>query len=117
MKLAAIALIFATSAAGSVGAAERVTDLDYLKASRCKGLATSLPGVADPAAIDAFMKAATGARQPFVLQRADSEFDRARRAARSEDRKVRLTAELAGPCQAYIRTDNYVATDGKISRR
>jgi len=52
MRLAAIALVLATSFAGSASAVERVTDLDYLKASRCKGLATRLPGVVDPAAIE-----------------------------------------------------------------
>ena len=102
MKFAALALVAVTLSAGSASATERVTDLDYLKASRCKGLATRLPGVVDPAAIEAFLKAAPGARLPIILERANDEFERARREARSEDRKERLTAELAGACQAVV---------------
>lgn len=101
MRLTAIALVVATFAAGSAFAADRMTDLDYLRASRCKGLATTLKDVVDPAAIAAFMKADRGARAIYVLERADSEFQRARREAKSRDRKERLTEELTGACQAY----------------
>lgn len=102
MKLTVIALAIATLAAGSAAASERVTDVDYMKAGRCKGLATGLTGVVDPKAIDTFMRAERGVRAPYILERADSEFQRARREARSEDRKDRLTAELTGACQAYM---------------
>ncbi|WP_309089881.1 hypothetical protein [Phenylobacterium sp.] len=103
MKFAAILIAAATVAsAGSASAAERVTDLDYLRASRCKGLATTLTGVVDAGAIDSFLKTAGGARSPMVLDRADSEFQKAKREARSEDRKARLTAELTGACSSYL---------------
>ncbi len=104
MKFAAIALAVAAVAAGSASASEKVTDVDYMKAGRCKGLATGLSGVVDPSALDAFMKAERGARAPYVVERADSEFQRARREAKSADRKDRLTAELTGACQAYLAT-------------
>ena len=45
MKYAVIALA-AVALAGSASAAEKVTDVDYLKANRCKGLATSIHGAA-----------------------------------------------------------------------
>lgn len=105
MKFAAIAIAAATlaAAAGSAAvAAERVSDMDYMRASRCKGLATTLTGVVDAGSIDAYLKSAKGARSPVVYDRADAEFDRAKREARSEDRKARLTAELTGPCSAYL---------------
>ncbi len=109
MKFAAVALAFAALAAGSASTAERVTDVDYMKAGRCKGLATGLNGVVDPAAVDAFMKSERANRAPYVLERADNEFQRARREAKSADRKDRLTAELTGACQAYLSTGASVA--------
>ena len=104
MKFAAIALVAASFAAisGSAVAASRVTDVDYLKASRCKGLATTLTGVVEPGQIDAYLKSARDARAPYVHDRAATEFDRARREAKSEDRKQRLTAELTTQCTAYL---------------
>jgi hypothetical protein len=103
MKFAAILIAAATVAStGSAFAAERVSDMEYLKASRCKGLATTLTGVVDAGSIDSYLKAARSARSPAVFERAESEFDKARREARSEDRKTRLTAELTGPCSAYL---------------
>ena len=102
MKLAAFALVAGTLVAGSAYATEDMTDLQYIRANRCKGLATTLSAVVDPAAITAFIKADRGTRTPFIQERADAEFQRAKREARSEDRKARLTAELTGPCQALM---------------
>ncbi|MCR5876403.1 hypothetical protein LRS10_21010 [Phenylobacterium sp. J426] len=103
MKFAAIFVAAAALAsAGSSFASERVSDMDYMKASRCKGLATTLTGVVDASSIDAYLKSARSSRSPAVYERADSEFDKAKREARSEDRKTRLTAELTGPCSAYL---------------
>ena len=53
MKFAAILIAAAAVAgSGSAFAAERVSDMEYLKASRCKGLATTLTGVVDAGSID-----------------------------------------------------------------
>jgi hypothetical protein len=104
MKFAAFALTAATLAAGSASATESMTDLQYIKANRCKGLATTLSTAVDPAAIEAFIKADRRTRMPYVQERAGNEFQRARREARSEDRRARLTAELTGPCQALMAT-------------
>ena len=103
MKLVAIAIAavtFATS--GAAAAAERVSDVDYLRASRCKGLATSIEGIVDGQAIDAYLKSVTGARAPYVKDRADQEYQRGLRDGRSGDRRERMTAELTGACQAYL---------------
>lgn len=102
MKFAAFALVAAALTAGSAVASDRVTDLDFLKANRCKGLATSISGVVDPATLDSFIKAERGARATYISERATEEFNKAKKEARSADRKERLTAELAGPCQAYL---------------
>lgn len=108
MKIAAAALIVAALTAGSAAAAE-VTDVEYLKANRCKGLATTLEGVVDVDALNKFIKAERGARANYIVDRGNEEFTRARKEARSEDRRERLTAELTGPCQAYLGGSTSVA--------
>lgn len=112
MKVAAIALaVTAALAATSASAAARVSDVDYLRANRCKGLATGIDGVVDVAALDSFIKSAGASRAPYIVQRAGEEFQRAKREARSEERRARLTAELNGVCQAYL------GTNGAVSRQ
>jgi hypothetical protein len=110
MKFATLTLIAATLAAGSASAASsKVTDVDYLKANRCKGLATSITGVVDAASLDSFIRSQGASRQAYVVDRGAEEFSRARREAKSQDRKERLTAELTGPCQAYLSGASSVA--------
>lgn len=109
MKAAVIALVAATFVAGAASASENVSDVDYLKANRCKGLATSIDGVVDPASLTAFIKAERGARASYVVDRGNEEFQRARREAKSADRKARLTTELTTACQAYLGPSTTVA--------
>ena len=110
MKFAVIALVAATLAAGSASAASsKVTDVEYLKANRCKGLATTITGVVDTASLDSFIKSEGAGRQAYVVDRGANEFARARKEAKSQDRKERLTAELTGPCQAYLSGASSVA--------
>jgi len=110
MKFTTFALASAAMlVAGSAAASDRITDVAFLKANRCKGLATTLTGVVDLPSLNSFIKAASGARTPYVMERAESEFDRAKREARSGDRKERLTAELTGSCQAYLGAPSNVA--------
>ncbi|MBL8770429.1 MAG: hypothetical protein JNK30_03530 [Phenylobacterium sp.] len=109
MKFVAIALAAATLASGTASAAGRVTDVEFLKANRCKGLAASISGVVDPASLDSFIKAERGARASYIAERATEEFNKARKEGRSADRRERLTAELTGPCQAYMGGPSSVA--------
>ena len=102
MKFAVIALVAATFAASGATASDKVSDVDYLRANRCKGLATSIEGVVDPAALTSFIKAERGTRASYIVTRGDEEFNRARREAKSTDRRERLTAELTNSCQAYL---------------
>jgi hypothetical protein len=92
----------AAAAAGAASAASG-TDTDYLRASRCKGLASGALGQVDTAALDAYLKAEGRRRTTNVLDRGQEALDKAKReAARSnEARKAQLTAELNGPCQVY----------------
>jgi hypothetical protein len=102
MRLAALALAtfgLGLAVAGSAAAASQATDLDFLKANRCKGLAVGLG--ADPAALTSYIKTQEGARLDVILQRGDEEFTRAKRQTKDANIKDRLAAELAGPCTAY----------------
>ncbi len=102
MKAAAI--VFATlglAMASTAVASERFTDLDYLKANRCKGLAASL-GTGDTAALDATIKAEGRSRADAILQRAQDELSRGKKDGAKTDLKGRVTAELNGPCLAYM---------------
>src|SRR5689334_22108805 len=102
MKAAAVLLVtFGLACAGAATASERISDLDYLKANRCKGLATTL-GSGDLAGVESLIKAQGRGRADAVLQRADEELSRAKREAAKSDLKDRLSAELSGPCVAYM---------------
>lgn len=109
MKTAIVAMAVTMFAAGAASAASKVTDVDYLRANRCKGLATSIEGVVDPAALNSFIKAERGARASYIVTRGDEEFQRARREAKSSDRRERLTTELTTACQAYVGPSTNVA--------
>lgn len=111
MKFAAIALAaVGLLAAGAASASDRVSDLDYMKASRCKGLATGLG--ADSAGLDAFLKAQSRSRSPIVVDRGEDEMTRGKREATKADTKDRVSAELTGPCMAYVGPAKDTASTG-----
>ena len=86
MKVAAILIAGASLiAAGAAVASPRITDLDYLRASRCKGIAETV-GV-DTAGVDALLKGARRSRQPVILDRAKAELARAKREAKQAMRR------------------------------
>lgn len=88
-----------TAAATAASAATQASDMDYVKANRCRGIAAGL-GV-DASGLNAYVKAQAGSRNPMVQSRADDEFARAKREAHG-DAKPRLEAELSGACAAYV---------------
>jgi hypothetical protein len=102
MKSAAIVLtVLSLATAGAAAASERVTDIDYLKANRCRGLAAGL-GVGDTASLDVMLKTEGRSRSEAIRLRGEEEMTRARRDAAKSDIKERLTAEVNGPCVAYM---------------
>lgn len=103
MKLIAIVVTSAGLLAAAGSAAAAVSDVEFLKANRCRGLADSGLTSVDTAAMDAFVKSEQRSRTTFVADRGKAEYDRAKREAKTDnaERKARLTAELNGPCQAY----------------
>lgn len=97
------AAAFASAAGSAFAAADRATDVEFLKANRCKGLAASAIGQGvDTAGVDAFLKAQSGARNPYILQQGEAEQTKARRQAARGERNDKLAAELNGPCMAYL---------------
>lgn len=102
MKIAAILLATLTFAgAGVAAASEKFTDVDYLKANRCRGLAEGLGG-GDTASLDSLIKAEGRARVEAIYTKGQQELARGKKEASGVDAKERLTAELNGPCMAYI---------------
>jgi len=99
MKVTAVALASLSLASAGVAYAAPISDMDYLKASRCRGIAKGLG--ADTSAIEAYLKRAAGGRSALVVSRADEEFAKGKRQSSSSDGKDRLQAELSGPCAAY----------------
>ncbi len=101
MKIAVIAFMLCGAAAGSAFAAKNVTDIDYIKATRCKGLAVG-SGLTATKGLDAYLKAASRGRMQVAEDRAQSEFERARRQTKSDEGRAHYAAELAGACSAYM---------------
>jgi len=103
MRLITIAFAAAGLCAAAGSASAAATDVDYLKANRCRGLAEGNLTAIDTAALDAYLKTEKRYRAAFVVDRGRAEMDKARREAKTtnEERKTRLTAELNGPCQVF----------------
>jgi hypothetical protein len=104
MKTAAILLAtlsLGISAAGAAAAADHLSDVDYLRANRCRGLAEGL-GSGDTAGLDGLIKTEGRSRLEQVYVRGQEELARGKRDAGSRDARDRLSAELNGPCTAYL---------------
>jgi hypothetical protein len=100
MKAAVIALVAILGLAGAAEAADRMSDMAFVKASRCKGIAVGVGQ--ETAALDSLLKEQGRTREAYIRQRAENEMTRARREARSEDRRARLSAELTGVCASLV---------------
>jgi hypothetical protein len=83
-------------------AADRLTDSQFLKASRCLGLAQSKAlGEVDTTGLEALIKAESRNRPPALTDRAaDSRTNALREGRRTQsDRRDGLVAEWEGPCK------------------
>jgi hypothetical protein len=101
MKFAAIALTaLGLAVAGSAAASSQVSDVDYLRANRCKGLAAGMG--ADTASVDAFIKTQGSSRLDYIIDKGHEEYARAKRQTSDANLKDRLNAELATACTAYM---------------
>ena len=103
MKLAALALAtLSLATAIPAAASNHVTDVDYLRANRCKGLAQGLGEADAVAGLNTFIKTEGRSRLDVIIQRGDEEFARAKREASRVDTKARVQAEFSGACTAYM---------------
>jgi hypothetical protein len=100
MKSAAFVGAIALTVAGGAMAKPALSEADYLRASRCRGLAAGF-GVIDPG-FGAVLKATAGERGATLQERAGAEFIRARREAVHSDGHDRLAAELTGGCKVFL---------------
>lgn len=114
-----IATVVAASALTSVlaGAAQAapVSNLAFLHAARCRGLAASSGlGKLDTAGIDAFLKQETGARDLSVRVSASNKMSSAQKEGDTADgaKKEKLMAERSGECSALL---NSAATGAAVN--
>ena len=101
-------LIIATVAVASFASAAHagsVTNLQFLEAARCRGLAGSENlGKLDTASLDVFLRTEAGTRDPAALNSAQNKLKAAAKEADAADgeKKVKLLAERDKACGAYI---------------
>jgi len=104
LKIAFVAAVVASAAAPAF-AADRLSDTDLLRASRCLGLGKAQAlGAVDTTALESFVKAQRRGRDPGLRNRSDSVEKAARSQASTADgeRKATLQAERDGVCKAMI---------------
>ena len=104
IALTVIALTCAVATTASARA-NHLSDVVYLQAARCSGLAASEAlGAMDTASIDALLKAESRGRVGFVLDKADqARADAKRMAERAKpERKAGLLAERTNTCARYF---------------
>ena len=97
-----IAAAMGVLGAGQAAAADRLSDVAYLSAMRCRGLAEARQ--IDAGSLDAMLKVQKRQRATYIAERG-SELRRVGvRDGRSADlsRKARVDTELSGACQAYL---------------
>ena len=88
----------ATAASAQPG---HLSDMAYVEAARCAGLASSAKlGAGDAAAMKALLSAQASGRMPYILDQADDAQSKARHEADKADdfTKSKLQAELSGMC-------------------
>jgi hypothetical protein len=101
MKAAAIVLaVLSMAGADAAMASDHMTDMDYLKANRCRGLAVGLN--MNTAALDATLKTESRSRSEPILLRGEDELARAKRDAGRDGMHEKVNAEVSGPCQVYL---------------
>lgn len=104
IAITAIALTCAVATTASARA-NHLTDVEYLQAARCSGLAASEAlGAMDTASIEALLKAESRGRVGFIVDKAEQARSDAKRVANraKAERKAGLLAERAGACARYF---------------
>lgn len=98
------AAMAASAAVPAFAQSDRLSDVEFLKAARCRGLvASEALGAMDTATIDAFIAAQSKGRDSYIADKADQVTADAKRAAKRAggERKASLIAERDGACARY----------------
>jgi len=113
MKSTAVILVaLSLAAAGQASAAatsDHLSDIDWLKANRCRGLAEGF-GVSSASSLDSLIKTEGRNRQDVVYAKGQEELQRGKRDAAKTDGKDRFEAELNGYCTAFLGARDAVST-------
>lgn len=101
--IAIAALAAATTTTAFAQPNNRLTDVEYMQAARCAGIASADSSIST-ASINALLKAQSAGRMSFVEDKADEmRSDAARSAKRANGyAKEKLNAELDGACKRYL---------------
>ena len=102
MTVIALTCAVATTASAR---ANHLTDVEYLQAARCSGLAASEAlGAMDTSSIDALLKAESRGRVGFIVDKAEQAKADAKRVANraKAERKAGLLAERTNTCARYF---------------
>jgi hypothetical protein len=100
-----LAAVLALSAVAPAFAADRITDGQLIRASRCLGLATSENlGPYDATALQALVKTESRSRESLIRDRANTAQQKASSQARKakDELKASLIAERDGVCKALV---------------
>jgi hypothetical protein len=101
--LSIVALGVAGVAGAAVAQPGRLSDVAYVQAARCAGLASSKLGSGDSATLVALLKAQSYDREQAVLDQASDAQQQAKREGNRADdyMKSKLQAELTGACASF----------------
>lgn len=100
---AIVALAAATATTAVAQPNVRLSDVEYMQAARCAGIASADPSI-DTSSINALLKTEGRTRVGYISDKADEmRADAARSAKRANGyAKERLTAELGGACKRFL---------------
>jgi hypothetical protein len=115
MRTAAIAIAAIALAASATAASARISDSEFIQASRCGVLAN---GGESAEALAALVKAEGRGRNVAVRQMADRAIEKAKRDASSDSatKRASVDAELGGVCQALIGADQTTGQAAKAAK-
>jgi hypothetical protein len=102
--IAAIVVLAAATATTAVAQPNvRLSDVEYMQASRCAGIASADPSI-DTSSINALLKTEGRARVAYISDKADDMRSDAARSAKHANgyAKEKLNAELGGVCKRFL---------------
>lgn len=105
MKKMIITAVVAVSAMAGVAQAAEISDLQFLQAARCRGLAASEGlGKLDTASIDSFLKSEIGNREAGVRVSASNKISGAQKEGDKAQgaKKDKLLAERSSVCSTFL---------------